>query len=468
MITATTTTTIKTSTPSLRTAVELKEAIEAIPNSQASIGSQVLVEWDWYNEHACYAKKDGVHTNIQPEVYKANKALSKQFRSLKKLAKAKTTSFKKDWCMRLGSSNPMLTIPGFKHGKPFDMYLLKSRDLKELYENHSEPSPFGDQKALKTSYDPKVRKGRQITQDNFGVSGNVLEAVQKTWVKHFSPGGACRAEAYKINLYGKGDFFSAHKDTPAKGLIGTFLMGLGEDADSCDFEGLQVTDKEGKVETWHSKCESWCAFYPDCLHEVPIMPYGHRANIAFKIYQVRGPDDDISLAQKIAKQLTSMLAGEDQFGLVLSHDYSVNETAFKGVDNAFVQAVKLLPEVAYEIVPILIKQEASWPYPEGYNSYSDYAFGSDVYSVRPEDVAYALNGDSLDQPEALVEDEVNFYAINDKGPAYCWKKHMVDDVASTGNESRPGEQDSIYMHRAIVVTQWLQGEAAHKKSKHCT
>ena len=54
--------------------------------------------------------------------------------------------------------------------------------------------------------------------------------VERLWAEHFWP-RAVRVEPYKLNVHGPGDRFAAHKNTPASGLMSTFLLGLGDTSD---------------------------------------------------------------------------------------------------------------------------------------------------------------------------------------------------------------------------------------------
>jgi len=96
--------------------------------------------------------------------------------------------------------------------------------LRQIYDAAA-PATFGDMNAMQTRVDPLVRSGREIDSSGFSVPPALCRWVEQTWAEHFLP-ASVRAEAYKINLYGPGDRFATHRDTPEKDLVGTFLLAL--------------------------------------------------------------------------------------------------------------------------------------------------------------------------------------------------------------------------------------------------
>jgi len=50
----------------------------------------------------------------------------------------------------------------------------------------------------------------------------------KQWEENMYP-KSVRVESYRINMYGLNGHFKSHKDTPAKGLVGTGLLAMSDD-----------------------------------------------------------------------------------------------------------------------------------------------------------------------------------------------------------------------------------------------
>ena len=94
---------------------------------------------------------------------------------------------------------------------------------------------------LETKVDHEVRNAREISASEFQVKPKFLRQIQKLWKEHFLPLNV-RAEPYKIHLYGPGGHFKSHRDTPETGLVGTFLVCLG-DTSSASAGHFRIGDK---------------------------------------------------------------------------------------------------------------------------------------------------------------------------------------------------------------------------------
>ena len=75
---------------------------------------------------------------------------------------------------------------------------------------------------------------------------------------------------YKIHLYGPGGHFKSHRDLPETGLVGTFLVGLG-DTSSASTGHFRIGNKMLK-----SYSGNWVAFHPDVPHEITKPEDGYR------------------------------------------------------------------------------------------------------------------------------------------------------------------------------------------------
>ncbi|KAI9453174.1 hypothetical protein HD554DRAFT_2179589 [Boletus coccyginus] len=97
-------------------------------------------------------------------------------------------------------------------------------------------------------------------------------------------------ELYKLNVYGKGDFFKAHKDTPRSqdmfgSLVvvfptrhegGQFVLRQGEKEWTIDFADRFATATEPSV--------CFVAFYSDIEHEVLPVTSGYRLTLTYNLY----------------------------------------------------------------------------------------------------------------------------------------------------------------------------------------
>ena len=101
-----------------------------------------------------------------------------------------------------------------------------SREIEGLLHD-SVISGYGDMQSLETKVDSEVHNAHEIPASEFEVKPEFLQYIQNLWKEHFLP-RSVRAEPYKIHLYGPGGHFKSHCDTLEMGLVGTFLVSLGD------------------------------------------------------------------------------------------------------------------------------------------------------------------------------------------------------------------------------------------------
>src|ERR1700735_236557 len=162
-----------------------------------------------------------------------------------------------------------ITRPGCEYNDDVNNWQGTNRLLNGWFE-HSAISGYGDMQSLETKVDSEVRNAREIPASEFEVKPEFLEEIQELWRGHFLPRNV-RAEPYKIHVYGPGGHFKSHRDTPETGLVGTFLVGLG-DTSSTSEGNFRIGD-----ETLRAEPCSWVAFHPDIPHEITKLEDGYRA-----------------------------------------------------------------------------------------------------------------------------------------------------------------------------------------------
>src|SRR6185312_4360047 len=197
--TATTTTTTK-----LEAAIRLKYAIDRISTYCRPIGEVVNL----------ITKREDRDDDEEEEEEERD---SQEEKSSSKKKKKKTTHKKKKELTRPFAEmlRDLVTKPPFIAGR-FDKTIdneievngskiiaWDEKTANELFEQ-AEPSPFGNNKTMKTEYNEEVRKAREITK--FTVSDEVIKKVEQLW-KDGKMLPEARAEPYKINAYGKGGHF---------------------------------------------------------------------------------------------------------------------------------------------------------------------------------------------------------------------------------------------------------------------
>ena len=278
-----------------------------------------------------------------------------------------------------------------------------------------------------------------------------------------------RAEPFKINIYGPGGRFQRHRDTPATNMVGTFLICLfdstkGASVDPTKSSYLQV----GSDFTWKSEAGSWVAFHPDQPHEIGVIASGYRVTLAYKVFADVSHDiTGIDLSNLTSKDAKQALAFHDivkrfqsfsqPFGILLTHQYSIESTALQGQDAILAKALSQLPDVEILNVPVAVHGTGSYAYEEPTTC------SSAVYPMTPQHLKFLLDGTPIDDEFWRNDDEqlinIPFYTISNGG--FCWSQHSQDAIEYTGNEAQPGEQEMVYLYHALVVLR--KGDEQPKK-----
>ncbi|KAF7362397.1 hypothetical protein MVEN_00586900 [Mycena venus] len=352
--------------------------------------------------------------------------------------------------------------------------------LRQWYEAGT-VSGYGDVKTQETKIDPAVRDAREIPASEFHVSPDLIARVQDIWAKSFFPTHV-RAEPYKIHLYGPGGKFKAHRDTPETGLVGTFLVGLGDTSKTSDRGwngGALGVKSNGKWTRHTAHLGSWVAFYPDVDYCVREIASGYRAVIALKIFREHLDIPEIPADVTLRNKITDVLAVlHKPYGILLQHHYCAGTAELNGLDAALYAAagetggdVKLLP--------VLIRWTAT-RYPSyDYDHYDDSSeCSADVFPMTDKHVeavlAQIMTGeddeeeeteDVTSKPKLFIDlkgtnaewnnyrstESIPFYSPGFCGTSIVWKEDVQEGAERTGNESRAHREDSVYLSYAVVV-----------------
>ena len=340
---------------------------------------------------------------------------------------------------------------------------LESR-LKKWH-SHAKVSGYGDVREQVTKVDKNVRQAKEIPASEFSVDPELLERIADLWDQNFFPNTGVRVEPYKIHLYGPGDHFSVHHDTPQQGLVGTFLLGLG---DTTRYGGLTVDGEGHRADEGH-----WCAFYPDVPHKIKEID-GHRAAIAFKLFRTSEVDEadaketDTSVA---VRQQVSQLVGtmEAPFGILLQRKYCLGTTSFTGFDAVLVNAARTLPGVDVRHLPIILQSSANWGDSEGVPGLG---YSSSTYDMKCSTTVYPFTKGHVDALIEYVEhsttkkpnnhsacgapwlegvEGVPFFSLDLRQSLFTYQEDANESNAYVGNEVEMCREDSIYLSYALLV-----------------
>lgn len=162
-------------------------------------------------------------------------------------------------------------------------------DLSPLIEASKQAS-FG--RGGEEVLDPNYRQALVLKKDRFGtiphslvdaLVQDILPAIHQGLFPFVDLGTGAQhrivAELDKLNVYGVGDFFKGHVDTPRSDkMMGTLLINL-----PVEHEGgnLVIYPNEGRAEPYVTNWGSissfgWVAFFSDCPHEVLHVTSGNR------------------------------------------------------------------------------------------------------------------------------------------------------------------------------------------------
>jgi hypothetical protein len=330
--------------------------------------------------------------------------------------------------------------------------------LKDWFE-HAAVSGYGDMKASETKVDPTVRDARDIPATQFTVTSDLLERIRETWSKNFIP-KEVRVEPYKIHLYRTGGHFKSHRDTPEAGLVGTFLLGLGDTSDHWSYEkGMHVgAFCIGDEELAARPC-SWVAFYPDVPHSVSKLDLGHRATIAFKIfYEGNTAKEEEEFHKAIEARFQAAISTIPlPFGVLFEHMYHMQVAQLSGLDALLFSAAQQVQNAAVHLLPVVVVSHSSVYYDEDakYEQDVEDEYETWVFPLTAAHVDYFSSGERNEEAKAKIElfeniKEVPFYSWNFNKSALRWQRDS-QEINYTGNEADGTNEKGIYVAHALLL-----------------
>ena len=339
-----------------------------------------------------------------------------------------------------------ITRPGCEYDGGVERYSKQIDPLLPSWFEHAAVSGYGDMQSLETKVDSEVRNAREIPASEFEVKPEFLGQIQKLWGNHFLPRNV-RAEPYKIHLYGPGGHFKSHRDTPETGLVGTFLVGLG-DTSSTSAGHFRIGDKTLRAE----RC-SWVAFHPDIPHEITKLVDGYRAVVAFKIFRMADDEPDVlpALEARVKRILDQIPV---PFGLFTTHQYSIGTTSLNGFDALLLAYARSRNDTKAHMLPVVT---------EFYGEAFDDDLDPREYENQATSYVYPFTQAHVDillkKNVARAKKEVRwlrglsetpFYTWNIRASLEAWKEDHPNGSGYIGNEADSSREDSIYLSYAIL------------------
>ena len=340
-----------------------------------------------------------------------------------------------------------LTVQGTSFAKMTDI----TREDVERWYNSANNSSFGNVAAQQTQQDPRVRLSRELTATQFAVEPKTLDRIAKIWGDHLTP-KSVTVQPYKLVVYGPGDHFTWHKDTPEEKLCGTFLISIFQD---CKPKNVFEIFQNGVPKTWSHEKNEWCAFYPDVPHRVRALTSGYRAMLSFKVF-AHDSDytrDKTSTSERLMDEIMEGIKKVKSIGILLKHHYGYNSKSIYGCDEILLKHLKSR-NLDVDLKPVLIRLQGDGP---DCDSYTDISVKSSVYYLTDDAldvVRQKLRGpysrpakrQKTSQKENLVF--IDGVRLNKSG---LWVSHIEEAAEKMGNESRSHSEDSVYVRYAAVI-----------------
>ncbi|KAJ6579609.1 hypothetical protein DFH09DRAFT_1445941 [Mycena vulgaris] len=142
--------------------------------------------------------------------------------------------------------------------------------------------------------DETYRRAGQMSAKDFSIGFNleksgILDSVHEQLLAEFDDKGL-DAELYKLNIYDKGSFFKAHKDTPrGENMFGSLVIvfptfHVGGALLLRHNNKEQVFDSARILAPFDASKLAYVAFYGDVEHEVAPVESGHRVTLTYNLY----------------------------------------------------------------------------------------------------------------------------------------------------------------------------------------
>ncbi|KAL0575721.1 hypothetical protein V5O48_006255 [Marasmius crinis-equi] len=155
-----------------------------------------------------------------------------------------------------------------------------------------ERATFG--RANQDVLDESYRKAGKMDLTNFASKLDIHQTrILSTVVPHLLRGEASKreveAELYKLNVYDKGSFFRAHKDTPrSERMFGSLVIVFPTSHTGGQLvlrhDGKEFTFDSAKVLAGSTDTIAFVAFFSDVEHEVLPVTDGHRVTLTYNLY----------------------------------------------------------------------------------------------------------------------------------------------------------------------------------------
>jgi predicted 2-oxoglutarate/Fe(II)-dependent dioxygenase YbiX len=404
----------------------------------------------------------------------------------------------KDVVLKLNDSN--VYSSDFNGPNCFNLENLEVQKMME----QCEPAKFGNLISKKTEHNPEVRNAmeakkfclaRKPERGYYYKELECIHTIRKQIEAHLCP--KIKLEPYRVNIYGKGDFFKPHVDTPVDlaNMIGSLVVCLPS-----KHSGGQLVVKSGNNETvfdfgeksGNTNVVQWAAFFSDCVHEVKQVTDGYRVAVTYNIIRstaVRKKENnkqdtvssDLILGENTGRhteyvqQLVQKVEEENkEIGFMLFHKYTMSglkRDGLKGSDRLLYLALANTQKFNLELVPSAL--HCSKVIPDNETTYGAKRVSEDlvtmnVYRFTQEDLERQENNKRSrpydhDQDETLTNGIPFIMALSETNADIL--SHDSRDAAYTGNQNDDGYDTTLYQTASLIVTPKSVITSKYKKQK---
>ncbi|KAH9923778.1 uncharacterized protein BXZ73DRAFT_103826 [Epithele typhae] len=154
------------------------------------------------------------------------------------------------------------------------------------------PAKFG--RNNETVLDETYRKAGKMDKEDFlmrfdATESGLLRVVHATLLASVKELTIIRAELYKLNVYGEGEFFKAHADTPlGTNMVGSLVLCFptvhGGGALFLRHGGKEWTFDANALLDGRTDALAYVAFFSDVEHEVAPVLSGHRVTVTYNLF----------------------------------------------------------------------------------------------------------------------------------------------------------------------------------------
>ncbi|KAJ6463616.1 hypothetical protein C8R47DRAFT_1026618 [Mycena vitilis] len=185
-------------------------------------------------------------------------------------------------------------VDGEKYPRRIDLSKATAEELKELADA-CQKATFGVNQT--DTLDETYRKAGKLDLDKFATrldvsASGLLEAITPDIMQGqtVEAGKYVRADMYKLNVYGPGSFFKAHRDTPrGEDMIGSLVVVFPTDHAGGELKlehaGTTWTfDSAAQCSTPPDPAVAYVAFYSDVTHTVEPVRSGYRVTLTYNLF----------------------------------------------------------------------------------------------------------------------------------------------------------------------------------------